>query len=816
MGKNGNSTVKGYFSKVVKGLKGGQGVCDELSKFDFTTLKGYEYWYRYIKAKKADGRYPDMDDSIAILPCENALKVLSSLGEHLEKVCMHERRRLDAEREAREAKLAAMAAAGSGKPLVEIDEDEDEEEEERAELKLRFFRPVDDARTLKLCPGDGTQYEKQFRAVRDIQNLFGRNNGYDEIQEFVRHYMHYDEIFGNEAKKVFYEAMGAELLSILEKAECRANDPFFRRISILRETYGLDDEETEVVVFAWVFFRKSVCSALAQFDERGLGTCYSVVFPQNNLDRVLRNDGTLRRMRILNDEFKLSSRLCGFLRGAAGDNLDSVFFRIYDGPAIPYARLAQGNPKVEVFYQLLKHARPGEALNLFLYGVEGTGKTELVKAVARKLKRPLVLTNISTEGGNRESREDGPIQSRLASIAYAAHRYRGKKAVLLVDEADLILNGCEKGALNFFLEATKLPIVWISNNIGWVEASTRRRFDFSLKFERLDAEKRLSVWRSVVKAQKAEGLLTDDELERISAELPVAAGGATQAIACALRLKKAGVKTPAAELVRTIAEGQLELLGLDREFRKRDTETHAPGYSLEVLNIDDDLDRVERAVRKFDERWKEFREGERPESFNILLYGAPGTGKTEYARHLARKLDRKLMIKRASDLLDPYVGETEKRIAAMFKEAEEKKAILFLDEADSLLRDRTGANQSWEVTQVNELLTQMENFTGIFVAATNYKEVCDDASNRRFALKLKFGFLRPEGIRRLWEVFFPAVPFAEEALSLPNLAPGDFNAVHGSFRWCDEGEVTPEAVLKALRREIDAKKGSSSVRRMGL
>ena len=841
MEKNGNPTPKAYFAKIVRGLKGGPGDRDEFAKLDFMTLKGYEYWYRYIKAKRADERCPDLDDAIAVLPRENALKVLASVGEHLEKVCLDERRKLDAKRERREAKLAASAAAGSApaaprsgkrKAMIEVggcelpfevDGDEDEDEEERAELKLRFFKPSGEAQTLKLRSDDGSEYARRFHAVRDMQSLFGKGDR-DEIQEFVSHYMRYDEVFGNEEKKVFYDAMGAELLSILENAECRADDPFFRRLSIIKETYGLDDAETELVAFSWVFLRKKVCSALVQvcaapgprYDERIFGSCYSAIFPRNDLNRILRRDGTIRRMRILNDEFKLSSLLCAFLRGAAGDDLDSVFFRIYDGPSVPYARLAQGNPKVEMFYQQLKHAAPGQALNLFLYGVEGTGKTELAKAVARKLKRPLVLTNISTEGGNRESREDGPIQSRLASIAYAAHKYRGKKAILLVDEADIILNGCEKGALNFFLEGMKLPIVWISNNIGWVEASTLRRFDFSLKFERLDAEKRLSVWRSVVKAQNAEGLLTDDELERISAELPVAAGGATQAIAGALRLRNAGVETPAAELVRTIAESQLELLGLSREFRKRDTETHAPGYSLEVLNIDDDLDRVERVVRKFDERWKEFREGERPESLNILLYGAPGTGKTEYARHLARKLDRKLIIKRASDLLDKYVGETEKLIAAMFREAEKKKAILFLDEADSLLRDRTGANQSWEATQVNELLTQMENFTGIFVAATNYKEVCDDASNRRFALKLKFGFLKPEGIRRLWEVFFPAVPFAEEALSLPNLAPGDFNAVHGAFRWCDEGEVTPEAVVKALRREIDAKKGSSSVRKMGL
>ena len=71
------------------------------------------------------------------------------------------------------------------------------------------------------------------------------------------------------------------------------------------------------------------------------------------------------------------------------------------------------------------------------------------------------------------------------------------------------------------------------------------------------------------------------------------------------------------------------------------------------------------------------------QSLNILLYGAPGTGKTEFVRYLARKLNRNLVIKRASDLLGMYVGQTEANIKAAFEEAEESKSILFFDEADS-------------------------------------------------------------------------------------------------------------------------------------
>ena len=70
--------------------------------------------------------------------------------------------------------------------------------------------------------------------------------------------------------------------------------------------------------------------------------------------------------------------------------------------------------------------------------------------------------------------------------------------------------------------------------------------------------------------------------------------------------------------------------------------------------------------------------------------------------------------------------------------------ILVIDEADSFLRDRTGATRSWEVTQVNELLTQMEAFDGLFIASTNLIETLDAAALRRFDFKLKFDYLRAE------------------------------------------------------------------------
>jgi transitional endoplasmic reticulum ATPase len=109
-----------------------------------------------------------------------------------------------------------------------------------------------------------------------------------------------------------------------------------------------------------------------------------------------------------------------------------------------------------------------------------------------------------------------------------------------------------------------------------------------------------------------------------------------------------------------------------------------------------------------------------------------------FARYLAERLDLELVEKRYSDLVSMWLGESEKAIALAFEEAADLRTFLVFDEADSLLRDRAAAQHSWEVTQVNEMLTRMERHPFPFACTTNAPELLDAASARRFLLKLRF------------------------------------------------------------------------------
>ena len=147
----------------------------------------------------------------------------------------------------------------------------------------------------------------------------------------------------------------------------------------------------------------------------------------------------------------------------------------------------------------------------------------------------------------------------------------------------------------------------------------------------------------------------------------------------------------------------------------------------------------------------------------------------------------------------------------MFNEARQQDAVLVLDEADSFLADRRDAQQSWEVTQVNELLTQMEAFDGIFVCTTNLMAKLDPASLRRFAFKVRFdpltsdqrwAMFREELTRLGGEGEAGAVEAQVRALS--GLTPGDFAVAARQFELCGT-HASAESLLESLGKECTAK-----------
>lgn len=133
------------------------------------------------------------------------------------------------------------------------------------------------------------------------------------------------------------------------------------------------------------------------------------------------------------------------------------------------------------------------------------------------------------------------------------------------------------------------------------------------------------------------------------------------------------------------------------------------------------------------------------------------------------------------------------------------------------MQSRDSAHASWEVTQVNELLQQMENFDGCMIAATNFCENLDSAIMRRFTFKLEFDYLDDAGKKSFFErMFRTALTDAEfgDLKAIRNLAPGDFRTVRQEAFYLDEAQTNAD-LIAALREECRVKRDGDKAAKIG-
>jgi len=151
---------------------------------------------------------------------------------------------------------------------------------------------------------------------------------------------------------------------------------------------------------------------------------------------------------------------------------------------------------------------------------------------------------------------------------------------------------------------------------------------------------------------------------------------------------------------------------------------------------------------------------------SAIMAGPPGTGKTMVAQLLARELGYDLYRIDLSQVVNKYIGETEKNLAKIFDEAETSHAVLFFDEADSLFAKRTdvkSSNDRYANLEVNYLLQRMETYDGVTLLATNLEQGLDEAFKRRVRFSIQFELPEEDERRRLWRSMFPPqVPLADD------------------------------------------------------
>ena len=178
---------------------------------------------------------------------------------------------------------------------------------------------------------------------------------------------------------------------------------------------------------------------------------------------------------------------------------------------------------------------------------------------------------------------------------------------------------------------------------------------------------------------------------------------------------------------------------------------------------------------------------------SCLFDGEPGTGKTLTAECIAAELDLPLYRVNAANVVDKYIGETEKNLTRIFRDAAGSHAVLLFDEADALFSKRVDvktANDRFTNLEVNVLLQLIERYEGLVILTTNLKQGIDPAFERRFTFKIRFPFPDAELREEIWRRLMPAAaPLGDDV---------DFEAVAEAFEL--SGGSIRNALLRAAYR----------------
>lgn len=544
-------------------------------------------------------------------------------------------------------------------------------------------------------------------------------------------------------------------LSIIEK-----------RIRLVSELLGLSESEQELY---GLLSRIKLDDNFDDFNRNACGrnnklkynASFLLATKQHEIEKLLEKNATLIRLGLVEHDNRdvCASDLTQEILSQNIKNAADIKNIILGSPCkanlhwSDFSYLKEKDFCAKILQKSVKNKEKG--INILFYGAPGTGKTEFAKTLAKKVNAELYA--IGEQFEDRDRKEYLNLSTSILS--------QDNNVCLMIDEADDFLESeyfgfsfrrknNNKLYINRLLENNQTPTIWIINSIEDTDKAFLRRFTYAINFSKPNLKIRTEMWQKSLKSYNLPSNKKTAEDFAIQYKL------SPSFIATAVK---------AAQLANGgLAEVKQSLNSLEQAYNNGHNTTAkmstSTKFNPKLLNTDTDLCLLSERIKRLPKR-----------QFSLCLYGASGTGKSAYGEYLGKELSMPVVKKKCSDLLSMWVGGTEKNIAAAFEEGKENQAVLILDEADSFLQDRSNAVRSWEVTQVNEMLTQMENYPYPFICTTNLMDNLDKASLRRFTFKVSYNYMTPEQSCLAFKHFFN---FSNIDLSyLDSLTPGDFVVV---------------------------------------
>lgn len=424
---------------------------------------------------------------------------------------------------------------------------------------------------------------------------------------------------------------------------------------------------------------------------------------------------------------------------------------------------------------LHKRGMAGTVTALF-FGESGTGKTELVLQLARESGRDVFVADAAKLFGSYWGESEKNMRELFRGFRYL-NQLSVQAPILLFNEADGIIgkrmeavrsiDKAENAVQTIVLQELENfegIFVAITNLANHLDDAFDRRFAFKIEFFNPSPQTAANIWKAKIPE------LTAEEVIKLASHFPFC-GGKIENVAKNRILLEAVNNAPVSmqEMMELCRDEELKSEGQDKYYRHFQI-VKSSSIRPCKLYYDEDLLRSIDMIRKLivTEQFNEIVKGLKHEglsgSVNILFHGAPGTGKTELARQLARESGRDLYIVDVSKLQDGLMGSGTRNVRELFakfrhiQKTSDKAPIMLFNEADGMIGKRLQverASDKDENALQSVLLQELENFEGIFIATTNLMENIDAAFDRRFLFKVEFHKPSTLTAARIWRARIP-------------------------------------------------------------